>query len=58
MTLTSADVTGALGYTPPKVTNNSSAPGSPTEGDTWFDPDVGILYRYINDGTSSQWVEL
>ena len=58
VTLTSADVTGALGYTPPKFTNNSSAPGSPTEGDTWFDPDVGILYRYINDGTSSQWVEL
>lgn len=58
VTLTSADVTGALGYTPPRFTNSSSAPGSPTEGDTWFDPDVGILYRYINDGTSSQWVEL
>lgn len=42
----------------PKFTNSSSAPASPREGDTWFDPDTGILYRYINDGTSSQWVEL
>ncbi|MGE4074963.1 MAG: capsid cement protein [Reyranella sp.] len=39
-------------------TNSSSAPGSPTDGDEWFDPDTGILYRYVNDGTSSQWVEL
>ena len=43
---------------PSKFTNNSSAPGSPSDGDRWFDPDTGILYVYINDGTSSQWVEL
>jgi len=42
----------------PSWTNSSSAPGSPTDGDEWFDPDTGILYRYVNDGTSSQWVEL
>ena len=53
-----ADVTGALGYAPSKFTNSSSAPGSPSDGDRWFDPDTGILYVYINDGTSSQWVEL
>ena len=39
-------------------TNSSSAPVSPQQFDEWFDPDTGILYRYINDGTSSQWVEL
>ncbi len=39
-------------------TNSSSAPVSPAQFDEWFDPDTGILYRYINDGTSSQWVEL
>ena len=48
----------AFATTAPKFTNSSSAPAAPTEGDTWFDPDTGILYRYINDGTSSQWVEL
>ncbi|HMZ14143.1 MAG TPA: hypothetical protein PLS04_08445, partial [Mycobacterium sp.] len=58
VTLSSADVTGALGYAPSKFTNSSSAPGSPSDGDRWFDPDTGILYVYINDGTSSQWVEL
>ena len=44
--------------TGPTWTNSSSAPGSPSDGDEWFDPDTGILYRYVNDGTSSQWVEL
>lgn len=39
-------------------TASSSAPGSPAEGDRWFDLDTGILYTYVNDGTSSQWVEL
>lgn len=39
-------------------TNSASAPSSPADGDEWFDPDTGILYRYVNDGTSSQWVEL
>lgn len=39
-------------------TNSSSAPSSPADGDEWFDPDTGILYHYVNDGTSSQWVEL
>ncbi len=42
----------------PSWTNSSTAPGSPSDGDEWFDPDTGILYRYVNDGTSSQWVEL
>lgn len=39
-------------------TASSSAPGSPAEGDRWFDLDTGILYTYVNDGDSSQWVEL
>ena len=47
-----------ISCTAPKWTNSSSAPGSPSDGDEWFDPDTGILYRYVNDGTSSQWVEL
>lgn len=43
---------------PGRFTNSSTAPSSPREGDRWFDPDDGILYHYISDGTSSQWVEL
>ena len=36
----------------------STAPTSPSAGDTWTDADDGITYQYINDGDSSQWVEL
>lgn len=34
------------------------APSSPTAGDLWIDTDSGRQYTYINDGDSSQWVEL
>ena len=35
----------------------STAPGSPSPGDVWVDSDLGILFTYIDDGNSSQWVE-
>jgi hypothetical protein len=35
----------------------SSAPGSPSIGDRWIDSDTGKEYVYINDGSSSQWIE-
>lgn len=38
-------------------TYTSSAPGTPTVGDRWIDSDTGREYVYINDGTSSQWIE-
>jgi len=39
-------------------TYSSTAPGSPSHGDTWFKSDTGDYYIYINDGDSSQWVEI
>jgi hypothetical protein len=39
-------------------TFSSTAPSSPTAGDEWTDSDDGITYQYVNDGNSSQWVEL
>lgn len=33
-------------------------PASPNAGDAWTDSDDGITYIYVNDGDSSQWVEL
>jgi hypothetical protein len=39
-------------------TSSSTAPSSPSSGDEWLDTDNGILYTYVDDGTSSQWVEL
>jgi hypothetical protein len=38
-------------------TYSSSAPGSPSIGDRWIDSDTGKEYVYINDGSSSQWIE-
>jgi hypothetical protein len=35
----------------------SSAPGTPSLGDRWMDSDTGKEYVYVNDGSSSQWVE-
>lgn len=40
------------------VTYSATAPSSPNEGDKWIDSATGAEYTYINDGDSSQWVEL
>jgi hypothetical protein len=45
--------TGAVIYT-----SGATAPVSPAEGDEWFDTDLGLLFKYINDGDSTQWVEV
>lgn len=39
-------------------TFSATAPSSPASGDQWTNSDDGITYQYLNDGTSSQWVEL
>ncbi len=36
----------------------STAPASPAVGDRWVDSTTGALFTYIDDGSSSQWVEL
>jgi hypothetical protein len=35
----------------------ATAPVNPTGGDLWLNSANGILYIYVNDGTSSQWIE-
>tara|TARA_B100000676_G_scaffold19474_1_gene16931 strand:- start:1004 stop:4507 length:3504 start_codon:yes stop_codon:yes gene_type:complete len=40
------------------LTVSTSAPGSPTAGDMWWDSDDGRLGVYYNDGSSSQWVNI
>lgn len=46
------DVVSSGGYTA-----SASAPGSPSDGDEWWDTDNATFYKYINDGTTAQWVE-
>lgn len=37
---------------------STAAPINPTPGDQWYDTNTGALLVYVNDGTSSQWVEI
>lgn len=41
----------------PSFTASATAPASPVSGDRWFDTSIGVYFTYVNDGTSSQWVE-
>ena len=40
------------------LATSTSAPGSPSAGDMWWDSDDANLYVYYNDGASSQWVSV
>lgn len=39
------------------VSTSDTPPGSPVDGDMWWNSAVGKLYVYYDDGSSSQWVE-
>lgn len=64
--LASAGADADIGWTAPGAggagggggfTYASAAPVGPAIGDRWVDSDIGVLYVFVNDGTSSQWVE-
>jgi hypothetical protein len=38
-------------------TSSTTAPSSPSEGDEWLDENSGILYTYVTDANTGQWVE-
>lgn len=38
-------------------TTSTTAPVSPSAGNFWYEPTSDIKYQYINDGTSSSWVD-
>lgn len=40
------------------VTTDDTAPGSPSDGDLWYDTDDGGMFVYYQDTDSSQWVEV
>lgn len=41
-----------------KFTAAASAPSNPALGDEWYNTNLDILFQYINDGTSSYWVDI
>ena len=38
--------------------NTTSPPSRVSEGDEWFNPDTGKLYKYIFDTDGEQWVQI
>lgn len=45
-----------LVYTP-RVIISTSSPLTPRVGDFWIDPNFGIEFQYIKDGTSTFWIQ-
>ena len=41
-----------------KYNESTTVPVNPFVGDEWLDLTSGKLYKYIDDGTSVQWVEI
>jgi hypothetical protein len=41
-----------------KYVASASAPSNPNLGDRWYDTGTDALYEYINDGTTSYWVDM
>ena len=35
-----------------------NAPKNPNIGDEWYDTSNGLLFKFLNDGNSKQWVEI
>ncbi len=62
------NVAGTLNATTAIIRNNqnvpvyfyqsNTAPSTPLNGDQWYDTYSGILFEYLNDGTSAQWVDI
>jgi hypothetical protein len=40
------------------VSNSTSAPANPGQGELWFNTGAGKLFIYYNDGTSAQWISV
>lgn len=51
------DGSGTLSWVDKNVSVGQSPPGSPQQGDLWWNTLEANLYIYYIDGTSSQWVE-
>ena len=53
-----AAVAGGGGGGGASVTTSDSAPSSPSDGDLWYNTNLGGLFVYYQDANSSQWVEV
>jgi hypothetical protein len=54
---TAAGVSSSGGAGNVTVSVSNTVPSSPTNGNLWLNTETGILYVYINDGNSNQWIQ-
>lgn len=40
------------------ITTDANPPPSADVGDQWYATDIGVLFEYLDDGTSQQWVDI
>ena len=40
------------------MVTDTNPPPDPVVGDQWYDPSLGILFEYLDDGDSSQWIDI
>jgi hypothetical protein len=45
-----------LVYTP-IVTVSATPPENPRLGDFWIDPNIGVEFQYIKDGSTKMWIQ-
>ncbi len=50
--------TGSLWTAGASIAVSATAPSSPANGQEWEDLNTGILYTFVDDGSSTAWVEL
>lgn len=54
--------TGSVGYSGSGAGNvliaGNTAPSSPYLGSQWFDTTSNVIYQYVSDGVSSQWIDI
>jgi hypothetical protein len=55
---TTAFVAAALSGSSAGAVISATPPGSPTAGMFWYDLSTGILSVYVNDGNTTQWVQV
>ena len=41
-----------------RFTASATGPGNPAPGDHWYDTNEDILYEWIDDGTTSYWIDI
>jgi hypothetical protein len=54
---TAAGISGGSSESGTSISVSATAPTAPDNGNLWLNTNSGYLYVYVNDGSSSQWIQ-